>query len=44
MAGKDQKRGNRELKKPKKTPVVPIPAPAVAVKPGSTPARSPRKA
>lgn len=39
MARKEQKRGNRELKKPKKKPVQAVPTPAVLVRPAATPVR-----
>lgn len=42
MAGNERKRGNRELKKPKKQPVAVAQTPPV--KPGATPARAPREA
>lgn len=43
MAGKEQKRGNRELKKPKKKPVLAVPAPTLAARPTATPVRTPKK-
>ncbi len=42
MAGKEQKRGNREMKKPKKTPSAAV-VPAAPAKPGATPIRVPKK-
>lgn len=42
MAGKEQKRGNKELKKPKKSPVAAA-VPAAPAKPGPTPVRTPKK-
>lgn len=42
MAGKEQKRGNREIKKPKKKPPAVV-ASAAPTKPGSTPIRVPKK-
>ncbi|GEM_PF-3150558 len=43
MAGKEQKRGNRELKKPKKKPVPAGPAPTVLARTVATPVRTPKK-
>lgn len=43
MAGKEQKRGNRELKKPKKKPVPAVPAPGVVASNAAAPARTPKK-
>lgn len=43
MAGKEQKRGNRELKKPKKKPVPAVAASTVAAGTGSAPVRTSKK-
>ncbi len=43
MAAKEQKRGNRELKKPKKKPVPAVPAPTVLARTVAAPVRIPKK-
>ncbi len=43
MAEKEQKRGNRELKKPKKKPVAAVAVPTPPARPGATPVRIPKK-
>lgn len=43
MAAKEQKRGNRELKKPKKKPVPAVPTPTVLARTVAAPVRTPKK-
>lgn len=43
MAGKEQKRGNRELKKAKKKPLPVVQAPTVLAKTTVAPVRTPKK-
>lgn len=43
MAGKEQKRGNRELKKPKKKPVPAVAASTVVARTAAAPVPIPKK-